>query len=103
MAAFVDGPGHLIHTLSLNKFYVDEIYEWTVVKPTQFLADFAFWLIDRLLIDRVLVEGSGKLALGLGAGLRRGQTGALAVGTFAITGGTLAVLGVLLYLGVAHV
>jgi hypothetical protein len=41
--------------------------------------------------------------LALGAILRRGQTGALSIGTFAITGGTLAVLGVLLYLGVAHV
>ncbi len=103
LEAFVDGPGHLIHKLSLNKFYVDEIYEWTVVKPTQFGADLLFWLVDRLLIDRIVVEGSGQLALALGAILRRGQTGALSIGTFAITGGTLAVLGVLLYLGVAHV
>ncbi|MEC8894790.1 MAG: hypothetical protein VX675_00560 [Planctomycetota bacterium] len=46
-----------------------------IVRPLNFLAEAAFYLIDRLLIDFLLVHGSGFVAGSLGHLLRRLQDG----------------------------
>jgi NADH:ubiquinone oxidoreductase subunit 5 (subunit L)/multisubunit Na+/H+ antiporter MnhA subunit len=44
--------------LARNKFYVDEIYDKIIVRPFRWIALGVFEVIDRFLIDWVLVEGS---------------------------------------------
>lgn len=65
-----------IYLVLYNKYWVDEIYGWLVVKPLWFLsAKFLYPIIDSGLIDRGLVDGTGKLAWALGSPLRRLQVG----------------------------
>jgi NADH-quinone oxidoreductase subunit L len=40
-----------------NKFYVDEIYGALIVKPIRLLSQALFIVVDRILIDKVLVHG----------------------------------------------
>ena len=68
-------PGKQLYRLSKRKFYVDEIYQAVIVRPLDFLAEAAFYLIDRLLIDFLLVHGSGFVAGAVGHLLRRLQDG----------------------------
>jgi len=68
-------PGKQLYRLSKRKFYVDEIYQALIVRPLDFLAEAAFYLIDRLLIDFLLVHGSGFVAGAVGHLLRRLQDG----------------------------
>ena len=69
---------------------LDEIYAAVVVKPLEFLALVAAWF-DRFAVDG-LVDGMGRLPLGLGAVLRRLQSGL--VQRYAVAGaiGTLLVV-----------
>ncbi len=77
-------------TLFGQKFFLDEIYAAVVVKPLEFLALVAAWF-DRFAVDG-LVDGMGRLPLGLGAVLRRLQSGL--VQRYAVAGaiGTLLVV-----------
>jgi hypothetical protein len=45
-------------SLVRDKFRVDELYDFLIVRPIKFLARGLFVLVDRILIDRVLVHGS---------------------------------------------
>ncbi|MCA1958510.1 MAG: NADH-quinone oxidoreductase subunit L [Nitrospira sp.] len=49
-----------LYTTLLNKYYVDEFYDMTVVEPTKRLGEFLDWF-DRTVIDGV-VRGVGRLA-----------------------------------------
>jgi NADH-quinone oxidoreductase subunit L len=44
----------------LNKYYVDELYDWVIVEPMKRLGDVLDWF-DRTVIDG-LVRGVGRLA-----------------------------------------
>jgi NADH-quinone oxidoreductase subunit L len=94
---FVEGPGKVFHTLASNKFYFDEIYDILVVKPLKAAAVVAWYLVDRLLIDTMLVHGTGRIAVILGGLLRRPHTGSLAVGLFTLAAGAAAVLAWVVY------
>jgi len=78
----------------LDKYYVDEAYDRVVVEPTVGLSRGVLWKgIDQGLIDGVLVNGSAKLARGLGgvgSWLQSGQVGTYA---WVLVVGVLAVLG----------
>lgn len=55
-------PGkNLFSRLIYNKFYVDEIYQYVIVKPVFLTAKYLFELIDRKIIDGFLVEGTAAL------------------------------------------
>jgi NADH-quinone oxidoreductase subunit L len=77
-----------------NKYYVDELYDRTVVTPVVAVSRSFLWKgIDAGLIDGVLVNGSAWFMRGLariGSWLQTGQVGAYA---WAIVIGVLAVLG----------
>jgi NADH:ubiquinone oxidoreductase subunit 5 (subunit L)/multisubunit Na+/H+ antiporter MnhA subunit len=77
-------------TLFGHKFFLDELYAAVVVKPLEFLALVAAWF-DRFVVDG-LVDGVGRLPLGLGAILRRLQSGL--VQRYAVAGaiGTLLIV-----------
>ena len=75
LRALATAAGQTLSRLSANAFYVDALYDRLVVKPFSFACQALFWLVDRLLIDWILVEGAGLLARVLGLGLRAVQTG----------------------------
>jgi len=59
----------------VNKFYVDELYDRAIVRPLWALARGAFTVVDKTLIDNVLVNGSAQLVAGIGSLARRFQNG----------------------------
>ena len=48
-----------LYTLSLNKFYLDEIFYWILVAPLRGLAWLSYWF-DRTVVDRI-VDGVGMV------------------------------------------
>ncbi|HLY76182.1 MAG TPA: NADH-quinone oxidoreductase subunit L, partial [Planctomycetota bacterium] len=84
---FVEGGGKKLHWLLENKFFVDEIYEYTVIAPVKMGATIAWFLIDRVLIDTLLVNGSGWLVYAVGGALRRTHTGSINVGVLSFLAG----------------
>jgi NADH-quinone oxidoreductase subunit L len=79
-----------LQTLFGHKFFLDELYAALIVKPLEFLALVAAWF-DRFVVDG-LVDGVARLPLGLGAILRRLQSGL--VQRYAVAGaiGTLLIV-----------
>ncbi|NRA76184.1 MAG: NADH-quinone oxidoreductase subunit L [Planctomycetes bacterium] len=67
--------GQVLVRLSARKFYVDEIYLHTIVRPFETLSHLLFILFDRILIDGILVNGLALLTRGIGDIFRRMQTG----------------------------
>ncbi|HEU5055451.1 MAG TPA: hypothetical protein VFU21_02955, partial [Kofleriaceae bacterium] len=55
---FTAGVGAEIYRLARNKFYVDELYDRIIVRPFRWIAVGVFEVIDRFVIDFLLVEGS---------------------------------------------
>ena len=92
LARLVEGPMRGLHRLVANKFYVDEIYEYAVIAPVKTGATVIWFLIDRVLIDTILVNGSARLVYGLGWLVRRPHTGSINAALVAFVAGALAVL-----------
>ncbi len=69
------GAGGYLALASRRKFFIDEIYETLIAQPIAFLAWLLHELVDRVLIDRVLVHGSAGLVQLVGEYFRRMQTG----------------------------
>jgi hypothetical protein len=55
------GTGAELYRLSLHKFYVDELYDKVIVRPFRWTCQLLFEVIDRFLIDLVIVNGSAFL------------------------------------------
>jgi NADH-quinone oxidoreductase subunit L len=67
-----------IYTLLVNKYYVDEIYSATIVRPLTLLSKTVLWRgVDEGLIDTGLVNGLGKGIQAIGSVLRRWQSGSI--------------------------
>jgi NADH-quinone oxidoreductase subunit L len=98
LARAVDGPLAGLHTLAVNKFYVDEIYEYLVVAPLRMGATGVWFVVDRLLIDGLCVNGTGKLVALVGGLFRRAHTGSVNVAMAAFLVGVLALMGWLLWM-----
>ena len=75
-----------------HKWYVDEIYDRTVVRPILFLSRVAWRFIDQGIIDG-LVNASGYLMRGFGWLGSRLQTGQVNTYAFAVVVGVLFILG----------
>ncbi len=58
-----------------GKFFVDEIYDWLVVRPLRGLSRGFFLVVDRILIDKLLVGGGTVLVDTAGRLLRLVQVG----------------------------
>jgi NADH-quinone oxidoreductase subunit L len=58
-----------------GKFFVDEIYDWLVVRPLRGLSRVFFLAVDRILIDKLLVGGWTALVDTMGRLLRLVQVG----------------------------
>jgi NADH-quinone oxidoreductase subunit L len=82
-----------IHSLLLNKYYVDEIYNATVVQPIKQLSTMGLWRgADAGLIDGA-VNGVGIAVRGLSTGLRRVQTGSVRTYAAGIFVGVVLIVG----------
>jgi NADH-quinone oxidoreductase subunit L len=82
-----------VHRTLLNKYWIDELYDATVVQPVKWASDHVLWkVIDVWIIDGI-VNGVGVFVRGSAALLRMVQTGSIR--TYAAS----LVLGVVLVLG----
>jgi NADH-quinone oxidoreductase subunit L len=81
-----------------NKYYVDEIYEATIIKPLLRMSDWLSATVDKALIDG-LVVGVGKFFMHISEIFRKIQTGIVGDYALSIVIGTIAILVVLLYGG----
>ncbi len=93
----VEGPLRGLQRLVANRFYVDEIYELLVVAPVKTGAAALWYVVDRVLIDGILVHGAGRLTYAVGSVLRRPHSGSLNAGLVAFALGVLAALAWLFY------
>jgi NADH-quinone oxidoreductase subunit L len=86
-----------VYRLLLNKYYVDEVYEATVVKPIRAGSEHVLWQgVDVEVIDGA-VNGTA-LAIGTGSGvLRRLQTGSVRAYAGSMFIGVIVILGYYLW------
>ena len=82
-----------VHRTLLNKYWIDELYDATIVQPVKWVSDHVLWkVIDVWIIDGT-VNGVGVFVRGSAALIRMTQTGSIR--TYAAS----LVLGVVLVLG----
>jgi NADH-quinone oxidoreductase subunit L len=82
------------YQLLVNKYYVDEVYDWLIVRPLRRGSEVFLWrIVDAAAIDGLLVNGSAQATAGAGNLLRRMQSGNLR--SYA----TWVLLGAVLWLG----
>ncbi len=88
-----------VRRFAMNKFYVDEVYEFLVIRPVKYLSFILFKVVDSLVIDSVAVRGTAWVTARLGSVLRYVQTGDAqayaAVMALALLGGAIYALMVL--------
>lgn len=65
-----------VYRLVVNKFYVDEIYDFLVVRPVLTSSRDVFWAMDRVVVDGA-VNGVASQARAVGRVLRGWQTGSI--------------------------
>jgi len=66
----------LAYRVLINKYYVDEIYNWLIVRPIRWGSDKILWRgLDAGAIDGMMVEGTASGAVSVGNVLRRMQSG----------------------------
>ena len=86
-----------IYRLLLNKYYVDELYDMTLVQPIKAVSQQGLWRgFDVRLIDGA-VNGTGTLVSGGAAVLRRLQTGSVRAYAGSLFLGVVVVLGYYLW------
>jgi NADH-quinone oxidoreductase subunit L len=78
----------------VNKYYVDEAYDRTVVRPTVGLSRGVLWKgIDQGIIDSLFVNGTARVARAFGAFGSWIQSGQVGTYAWVLVIGVLAVLG----------
>jgi NADH-quinone oxidoreductase subunit L len=77
--------------LSYHKFYIDELYDFTIRKPLDALSEFFYKVMDRSAIDG-LVNGIGQAPVEASKGFRLLQTGNVGFYIFMMVAGIIAVL-----------
>jgi NADH-quinone oxidoreductase subunit L len=88
-------PG--VRTLLLNKYYVDELYDATIVQPIHLVAEEGLWKrVDIGLIDAA-VNGVGETVGGMSDLLRRMQTGSVRTYAASLLFGAVLILGYYLW------
>ncbi len=64
-----------IHRFLEHKWWVDELYDALIIRPLRKVSDVLFAVVDRLLIDDALVNGSALFVEANGEVARKMQTG----------------------------
>jgi NADH-quinone oxidoreductase subunit L len=94
--ARIGQPQNAVHRVLLHKYYVDELYDWLVVRPTVRVAMWCAQAFDLGVIDGA-VNGLADLVARAAAGLRRVQTGFVMNYALTMLIGVVALLGILLW------
>jgi NADH-quinone oxidoreductase subunit L len=82
-----------VHRTLLNKYWIDELYDRTIVQPIKWLSDHVLWkVVDVWIIDGT-VNGVGIFTRGSAAVLRMVQTGSVRAYAASIMIGVVLVLG----------
>jgi hypothetical protein len=82
-----------LHRALVNKYYVDEIYDATLVQPIHIVSEEGLWKgIDVRAIDGA-VNGVGEMVVGSSEILRRLQTGSVRVSAASLFLGVVLILG----------
>jgi NADH-quinone oxidoreductase subunit L len=92
----------LMHMPSLleNKYYVDEIYDATIIQPIKVGSREGLWkIVDVGAIDGILVHGAGKIINALARVLRYMQIGFVRGYAAIILAGALIIIGYFAYAG----
>jgi NADH-quinone oxidoreductase subunit L len=84
------------YKLLLNKYYVDEIYEKLFIGPVRIASDVLFVVIDVIVIDLILVNGSAMLVKASSDLGRRLQTGFVRHYLYAFAVGMVMLIGLFL-------
>jgi NADH-quinone oxidoreductase subunit L len=74
---------NMFYRLSYHKFYVDELYNYVIVKPLEAMGDFFGTVVEHTIIDGI-VNGLGALSLYLASQFRKLQTGNIGFYVFAM-------------------
>jgi NADH-quinone oxidoreductase subunit L len=86
-----------LHRLLLNKYYVDELYDATIVRPTRIGSEEGLWRgVDVRVVDGA-VNGTGALVAALSSLLRRLQTGSVRAYAGSMFIGVVVILGYYLW------
>ena len=86
-----------LHRVLLNKYYVDEIYDATILKPVEIASEEGLWKrVDARGIDGA-VNGVGEVFGGLALVLRRAQTGSVRAYAGSLLLGVVVILGYYLW------
>ena len=86
-----------LHRVLLNKYYVDEIYDATILKPVEIASEEGLWKrVDARGIDGA-VNGVGEAFGGLALVLRRAQTGSVRAYAGSLLLGVVVILGYYLW------
>ena len=85
-----------LHTLLLNKYYIDEIYQAVFVRPTLVASQWLWQVWDTRVIDRV-VNGTAQTADASGSALRLWQTGNVQNYALSFLAGAMLILGYYLW------
>jgi NADH-quinone oxidoreductase subunit L len=93
--ALEDAPLTGLQRVLYNKWYVDELYEKTIVRPLISVSRASWRYIDQNIIDG-MVNGAGRASRSLGWAGSHLQSGQVNTYAFAIVVGAIVVLGILL-------
>ncbi len=86
-----------LHRVLLNKYYVDELYDASVVQPIKRVSRDGLWrIVDVGFIDGA-VNGVGALMMGCGGALRRLQSGSVRSYAASLLAGAVLVVGYYLW------
>ena len=78
LPALLAGRFSWLYDVLIHKYYVDEFYNWLVVRPLCSVSEKILWRrVDAGAIDGVMVNGTGEEVAGVGNLLRRIQSGNL--------------------------
>ena len=81
----------LFYKLLFNKWYIDELYEWNVIKPLHSFSLFLWQVVDDKIIDGI-VNGTARFFMRCGGKLRNIQTGYVQRYAVTFVAGTVAVI-----------
>ena len=86
-----------LYRLLTNKYFVDEVYDTTIVQPVRITSQEGLWkIVDVRIIDGT-VNGVGQLVAGFSESLRRVQTGSVRAYAASLLLGAVAILGYYLW------
>ena len=86
-----------IYKLLWNKYYVDEVYEFTIVKPIKTGSDKLLWRVFDINIIDGIVNGTAKLTAFTSGWMRRIQVGLVQSYALAFVIGIIVILGILIF------